>query len=131
MFLNDAQHQYKPPLRHFFITWQRTFTLKVLASGLIICALFHFKLLTTDHVFPSFPLAVIGGALGIFVSFRTNSCYQRWWEGRKLWGRMINTSRHICSQAIAYLPDEEARKTVIRQIVYVHVLRCVLRDQKP
>ncbi|MBV1861564.1 MAG: bestrophin family protein, partial [Nannocystaceae bacterium] len=36
---------------------------------------------------PTVPVAVIGGALGIFVSFRTNSAYDRWWEGRKLWGR--------------------------------------------
>ena len=47
---------------------------------------------------PSLPLAIVGGALGIFVSFRTNSAYDRWWEGRKLWGRLINTSRHWSSQ---------------------------------
>ena len=87
---------------------------------------------------PGLPLAVVGGAIGIFVSFRTNSCYDRWWEGRKLWGRLINTSRHLCSQLIHYLPvegDEEcsdlARSMVLRHVGYVHLLRCLLRQQDP
>lgn len=77
------------------------------------------------------PVATMGGAVGIFVSFRTNSAYQRWWEGRQLWGRLINTSRHFATQALVYLPDhaEEARALVRRTIAYAHVLRCRLRDQ--
>ena len=82
---------------------------------------------------PTLPLAVVGAALGIFVSFRTNSCYDRWWEGRKLWGRLINTSRHLCLQAAAYLDaDRSARDRVVRRhIAYVHTLRCLLRKQDP
>ena len=60
-----------------------------------------------------------------------NSCYQRWWEGRKLWGRLINTSRHICSQAVTYLPTDRAIRVVHRHIVYVHVLRLSLRGNSP
>jgi len=81
---------------------------------------------------PSLPLAVVGGALGIFVSFRTNSAYDRWWEGRKLWGRLINTSRHWASQCASYVRDETQRDALIRRhIAYVHVLRCLLRKQDP
>lgn len=131
MFLNSPQYHYSPPLYHLFFNWQRSFTVMILISSVVICTLSSLGYLSEQQIFPSFPLAVIGGALGIFVSFRTNSCYQRWWEGRKLWGRMINTSRHLCSQSIAYLPEEDARKVIQRQIVYVHTLRCVLRDQVP
>ena len=85
---------------------------------------------------PALPLAVVGGALGIFMSFRTNSAYDRWWEGRKLWGRLINSSRHWCSQVLSYLgPDDapnEVQQTLVRRhILYVHVLRCLLRAQDP
>jgi len=83
---------------------------------------------------PTLPLAVVGAALGIFVSFRTNSCYDRWWEGRKLWGRLINTSRHLCLQANAYVCDVDrgARDRIVRRhIAYVHTLRCLLRKQRP
>lgn len=83
------------------------------------------------------PVAVVGGALGIFVSFRTNAAYARWWEGRQLWGRLVNTSRLLCTQVLAYLPrDGEVpsaiqRRLVEQQILYVHVLRCLLREQDP
>jgi putative membrane protein len=77
------------------------------------------------------PLGVLGGAIGIFVSFRTNSAYDRWWEGRRLWGQLVNTSRHFTTQVLTYLgPDhEDANKLVRRHIAYVHVLRCALRGQ--
>lgn len=86
---------------------------------------------------PTVPVAVIGGAIGIFVSFRTNSAYDRWWEGRKLWGRMINTSRHFTSQVLSYLPRDEggpseAQRTLVhRHAAYVHALRTLLRTQDP
>lgn len=83
---------------------------------------------------PALPLGVFGGALGIFVSFRTNSAYDRWWEGRKLWGRLINASRHLSSQALAYVGPKDrglAEALVRRHIAYVHVLRCLLREQDP
>ncbi len=80
------------------------------------------------------PVAVVGGAIGIFVSFRTNSAYDRWWEGRKLWGRMINVSRHFCTQAINYLPEDArdvSARLVHRHVAYVDALRCLLRKQDP
>ncbi len=84
------------------------------------------------------PLGVIGGAIGIFVSFRTNSGYDRWWEGRKLWGRMVNTSRHWTTQVLMYVaPDDPANaalhqtrgELVRRHAAYVHALRCLMRSQ--
>jgi putative membrane protein len=84
---------------------------------------------------PGLPLGVIGGAIGIFVSFRTNSAYDRWWEGRKLWGTLINASRHWASQVLAYTSPDQSRPSELHQqlirrhIGYVHVLRCALRKQ--
>lgn len=87
---------------------------------------------------PPFALAVVGGAIGIFVSFRTNSSYDRWWEGRKLWGRLINSSRMWSSQVLAYLPKNEdgspselQHRLVRRHVAYVHCLRALLRAQDP
>lgn len=83
---------------------------------------------------PAIPLAVTGAALGIFCSFRTNSCYDRWWEGRKLWGRLINTSRHFAIESRRYLGldhEPERQRLVRRHIAYVHTLRALLREQDP
>jgi putative membrane protein len=83
---------------------------------------------------PPLPLALFGSALALFLGFRSNSAYQRWWEGRVLWGSMINASRNLARQARNYLPDEARdlkRTIVLRQIAYVNALRCQLRRQKP
>ena len=81
---------------------------------------------------PVVPLTIVGSAIGIFASFRANQAYGRWWEGRKLWGRLINTSRHWSSQVLAYVADPDLREElVMRHASYVHVLRCLLRHQDP
>ncbi len=85
---------------------------------------------------PGLPLGVVGGAIGIFTSFRTNSAYDRWWEGRRLWGSLVNASRHWASQVLTYLPaddedDAVRERLVLRHIGYVHTLRCLLRLQDP
>ncbi len=80
---------------------------------------------------PSLPLTLFGSVLALFLGFRDNSAYQRWWEGRILWGAMINASRNLSREARNFLPVEEARDMrrtiVIRQIAYVNALRCQLR----
>ena len=83
---------------------------------------------------PVMPVTIVGAAIGIFASFRANQAYDRWWEGRKLWGRMINSSRHWSSQVIQYLKPEDRSVTealVQRHVAYVHALRCLLRGQDP
>ncbi len=42
---------------------------------------------------PLVPVTILGGALAIFLGFRNNSAYDRWWEARKIWGGIVNASR--------------------------------------
>ena len=106
--------------------WQRALFFAVTAS---VAYGLHVGPAWTHLVLPATPLAVVGGAIGIFVSFRTNHCYARWWEGRQLWGRLINNTRDLGSLAVAALPAEDARVLVRRTIAHAHVLRCALREQ--
>jgi ion channel-forming bestrophin family protein len=82
---------------------------------------------------PALPISLFGSVLALFLGFRVNSAYERWWEGRTLWGAMINASRSLARIARNQLPDPEAfdakRSIVLRQIAYVHALRCQLRRQ--
>lgn len=83
---------------------------------------------------PSLPLTLFGSALALFLGFRDNSAYQRWWEGRVLWGAMINASRNLARAAYNFMPEEGdtlVRTIVRRQIAYVNALRCQLRRQSP
>lgn len=56
--------------------------------------------------------SLLGIVLGLFLVFRTNSAYDRWWEGRKLWGSMVNNTRNLAHKLNAFLPkgDELDRK---------------------
>lgn len=50
--------------------------------------------------------AVLAGILfGWLLSFRTLSAYNRWWDGRGLWGQLVNDSRNLYLKAVAYIPD--------------------------
>ena len=47
----------------------------------------------TRIAMPNVPLTIFGGVIGVIVGFRNNSSYQRWWDGRTLWGQLVNQSR--------------------------------------
>lgn len=89
------------------------------------------------------PFTLVGTALAIILGFRTNAAYDRFWEGRKLWGQMVNSSRSF-SREILSLVDvpsgeepkqqevrEFQRELVRRMIGYVHALRHHLRQTDP
>lgn len=109
--------------------------------SLPLLALFVWDVLVTIAYYvlpftaPSLPLTLFGTVLGLVLGFRVNSAYERWWEGRKLWGSMVNASRNIARMAIAFIPDSDPRSVdlkrsiVLRQIAYVHALRTQLRRQ--
>ncbi|MFC0408941.1 bestrophin family protein [Roseomonas elaeocarpi] len=83
---------------------------------------------------PVLPLSLLGSALVLFLGFRNNSAYARWWEARTLWGATVNASRSFGRQVLSFIPDTPAtvpfkREVVQRQIAYVHALRCALRRQ--
>lgn len=50
--------------------------------------------------------SLLGIVLGLFLVFRTNTAYDRWWEGRRLWGGMVNSTRNFALKLNAYLGQE-------------------------
>ncbi|WP_207101722.1 bestrophin family protein [Paracoccus shandongensis] len=71
------------------------------------------------------PLTLIGIALSVFLSFRNNACYDRWWEARKLWGQMIQSARDIARQTVvleegADSPSPERRGILMAVIAFAH-----------
>jgi putative membrane protein len=51
--------------------------------------------------------SLLGIVLGLFLVFRTNTAYDRWWEGRKLWGSMVNNTRNFALKLNAFLEDDD------------------------
>ncbi len=79
-------------------------------------------------------VAVLAGAVGVFLSFRFNEAYGRWWEARILWGGLVNASRTFARQVVTYIDDASGgealrRELVHGQIAYVNALRCALRHE--
>lgn len=51
--------------------------------------------------------SLLGIVLGLFLVFRTNSSYDRWWEGRKLWGSFVNSTRNLSHKLNAFLDKSD------------------------
>lgn len=93
------------------------------------------------HSLTTTPFSLIGVSLAIFLGFRNNESYDRFWEGRTLWGRMVNVSRSFTRQVLTLIradPDSQSddaltlRRTVVRAtIAYVHAFRHHLRETSP
>ncbi|MCB9224078.1 MAG: hypothetical protein H6582_07890 [Crocinitomicaceae bacterium] len=72
----------------------------------IISVAFLEEFLVIDSMF----FSLIGVILSLFLVFRLNSAYDRWWEGRKLWGKLVNDSRTLCMNLNAHLPQEDKKR---------------------
>ena len=135
-------------LRMFFVLrgsilgriWARVLSATLFALGITLC--FDFDLIPISLTFTVLPFQLIGTALAIFLGFRNNSSYDRYWEGRKLWGRMINTTRTLTRQILTLCQEDPARplphdprypsphhEMVHLLIAYVHAVRHHLRDE--
>jgi putative membrane protein len=61
---------------------------------------------------------LVGSVLGLLLVFRTNSAYDRFWEGRKLWGSIVNECRNLARQSSVLLAADPARASrIIRWLV--------------
>ncbi|MCW5910642.1 MAG: hypothetical protein KIT62_06185 [Cyclobacteriaceae bacterium] len=56
--------------------------------------------------------SLLGIVLGLFLVFRINSAYDRWWEGRKLWGALVNSTRNFALKLNAYLPQDDTQNRI-------------------
>lgn len=108
----------------------------LLAGAAAVSGLLTWVHETYQHVWVDMtplPFTLVGLALSIFLGFRNNACYDRWWEARKLWGRLINTSRSSARQAMALARGDGSDALVSRwvrlQMAYPHALRIHLRRQ--
>lgn len=86
---------------------------------------------------PFLPLSTIGIAVAFYVGFKNNQAYDRFWEGRKIWGGIVNYSRTWANQVLSYLDcskklsKEEMlviqERLVRRQLSWINALRIQLR----
>lgn len=62
---------------------------------------------------------LMGVTLALFLGFRNTVSYERYWEGRKLWGTLLNSSRSLARQMLCFTPHpevSEARRQFVRGV---------------
>ncbi|MEK8179770.1 bestrophin family ion channel [Flavobacterium buctense] len=71
----------------------------------------YWKLSQESHVKNiSIMHGMLGFVISLLLAYRTNTAYDRWWEGRKLWGSLVNNSRNLAIKLSAILKDEHDKK---------------------
>lgn len=61
--------------------------------------------------------SLVGFVLSLLLVFRTNTAYDRWWEGRRLWGSFTNNSRNLALKLSALLPEVHPAKETFRILI--------------
>jgi ion channel-forming bestrophin family protein len=71
--------------------------------------------------------------LSLLLSFRNNAAYQRWWEARGLWGKLVNDSRNLAAKCAAFVPAEVVARSRVGALLigFAEALRRQLRDEAP
>jgi putative membrane protein len=97
-------------------------------AAVIVYAEWHYFHLSTKN--PTVMHSILGFVLSMLLVFRTNSAYDRWWEGRKIWGSIVNNSRNLSLKLSAIVEDRKDKAELNRLIInYVYAVKNHLRGK--
>lgn len=109
-------------VRHLSKSWTMVrISRSVLALGVyatVVCFVVEFLELFNYINMNTSVFSLLGVILSIFLVFRTNSAYDRWWEARKQWGALVNHTRNMAIYVNTMFPkqDEEVRRYFAKHI---------------
>jgi len=91
---------------------------------------FIFNYYKIEYVSTTSVHSIMGIVLGFFLVFRTNGAYDRWWEGRKTWGSLVNNCRNLAMKfSIMVSTNHKYRATIMESLVaFPKTLKEHLRD---
>jgi putative membrane protein len=128
-------------LRMLFV-WQGSVLPKIMPRLALLAAfslfihcikgsLFGYKVTLNPGAF-----TLMGLALAIFLGFCNTAAYDRFWEGRKLWGALVIDTRSIVRQILSYIKDDpnegiHTREAIVLTIAYTYALKHQLRNTDP
>lgn len=89
--------------------------------------------LNIDFISTTSVHSILGIVLGFFLVFRTNGAYDRWWEGRKVWGELVNNTRNLAIKFSVMVPKEHPERYYISECIsaYPRALKDHLREGVP
>jgi putative membrane protein len=119
--------------------WRASMMKQMLPQMLIVAALSVFAVWSEGTIFKhkvplnATPFTLVGVALALFLGFRNSSSYDRWWEGRKLWGALVNITRALTVQVLTMTDDAPGRCTMEKRaflnmlVAFTYAMRDQLR----
>lgn len=119
--------------------WELLFAVRGSVVGVVAPRVAFFVVASTAMValhqqlklFPEvdgFGLAIFGIALSLFLGFRNNAAYDRWWEARRLWGGLLADARNLARDVRIFVSDEAVRQALLRlALTFMHQHRAQLR----
>lgn len=104
-------------------------------SGIIAFLELEYWKLSANNQLRNLPVmhTLLGFAISMLLVFRTNTAYDRWWEGRKLWGKLVNNSRNLALKLSSFLAvDENMQRSFFRKAIpaYAYSLHNHLHSEK-
>ncbi|RYY32021.1 MAG: hypothetical protein EOP46_19930 [Sphingobacteriaceae bacterium] len=106
------------------------FGIGLYSAAIAFLELEYWKLSQTSHVKNiTIMHTMLGFVISLLLVFRTNTAYDRWWEGRRLWGALVNNSRNLAIKLDVMLAGKDD-KTIFRRLIpaYAHVLNLHLKN---
>lgn len=82
------------------ILWKELVFIFIFTMGVALAEDFFFpKVVVLEKLFSIY--SILGFVISLLLAFRTNTAYDRWWEGRKKWGELVNDSRNLAVKLTA------------------------------
>ena len=106
--------------------WREAIILFLVTLGIYLMRLFEWW-----HR-PALPLSlitVLGTAISLVLAFRTNQSYDRWWEARSIWGGIVNDSRTLIRQVVAFTGNQGPAKPIVNRIANRQIAWCYSLSQ--
>lgn len=104
----------------------RTLMVTLLASAIVLVEILHPSSFTKVN---ATPFTLLGLSLSIFMSFRNNACYDRWYEARKAWGEVIVHIRSMIRETHVIRESAERKPLLLNLCGFAHALNARLRRE--
>ncbi len=123
------------PRAHELLFALRGSVVPLIAPGVLGLMVFAAAMVWAHRQFDLFPMidgigfTVFGVALSLFLGFRNNAAYDRWWEARRLWGGLLADMRSLAREVDIFVPDAALRARLLGgALAFLHLHRANLRN---